>query len=56
METKQKKFSFIYEGKPFSILSTGKEKFREIIQKFIKELNPESRIIDYNFYYERVKI
>ena len=56
MEAKKKTASFIYATRSFLINYTGKDKFSEIVQKFIKELNPESRIIDYNFYYEGTKI
>ena len=52
MTTKQKSAIFIYANKSILILCTGKEKVNEIIQRFITKFNPDSKIIDYNFYYE----
>ena len=52
MTTTQINVSFIYIDKPIEILCTGKETINEIIKKFINKFNPDSKIHDYNFYYE----
>ena len=52
MASTQKKTTFMYAARSFEILCTGKEKVSEMIQKFINKFNPDSRIHDYNFYYE----
>ena len=55
MSSSQKKITFIYVDKLFTISFTSKEKLNIIINKFIKEFNPNSKIIEYNFYYNRKK-
>ena len=52
MTSTQINVSFIYIDKPIEILCTGKETINEIIKKFINKFNPDSKIHDYNFYYE----
>ena len=42
----------MYANKSFLILCTGNEKVYELIQRFLTKFNPDSKIIDYNFYYE----
>ena len=56
MESAQKTAIFMYANKSFAISCNGKEKLNHMIQKFIKEFNPDSKIIDYIFYYEGKKI
>ena len=56
MSSSQKKSTFIYVDRLFTIPCTGKEKLNVIINKFIKEFNPNSRVVDYNFYYEQNRI
>ena len=56
MSSSQKKITFIYLDKLFTISFTSKEKLNIIINKFIKEFNPNSKIIEYNCYYNRKKI
>ena len=53
MESTQKTASFMFENKQsISIPCQGKEKLVELIKKYIKQINPNSNIVDYNFYYE----
>ena len=56
MTSSQKKITFIYLDRLFSYPYTGKEKLNVIINKFIKEFNPISKIIEYNFFYDRKRI
>jgi hypothetical protein len=57
MESTQKTASFMFENKQsISIPCQGKEKLVELIKKYIKQINPNSNIVDYNFYYEGKKI
>ena len=46
------KVTFMYANKGTTIFCSKKEKIEEMIDKFINKLNPDSRNIDYNFYYE----
>jgi hypothetical protein len=53
----QKTATFMFENKQsISIPFQGNEKLVELIKKYIKQINPNSNIVDYNFYYEGKKI
>ena len=57
MNSTQKTAIFMYANKKtISIQCQGKEKFVEIIKKFINKINQNSNIVDYYFYYEGKKI
>ena len=56
MSSTQKLLIFIYAGKTFNIKCQGKDKFRDVIKKFLMEFNPNSEERDYTFKYERIKI
>ena len=56
MESTQKISIFMYANKSFTIPCNGKEKVNQMIQKFINQFNPDSKIVDYIFYYEGAKI
>ena len=57
MKSTQKTAIFMYANKKtISILCQGKEKFVEIIKKYINKINPNSNIVDYYFFYEGKKI
>ena len=44
--------TFMYANKGNSIMCSGKDKIETMIDKFINKFNPNSKIVDYNFYYE----
>lgn len=46
------KITFMYANKGISVFCLGKEKIEAMIDKFINKFNPDSKIIDYKFYYE----
>ena len=52
MTSTPKTYTFMYAAKPYIIPYTGKETFKEMIIKFIEVFNKESKIHDYNFYYQ----
>ena len=56
MASIQKTAIFMYATRSIQILCTGKEKVNEIFEKFKNKFNSDSRIKDYNFYYEGNKI
>ena len=56
MESTQKTAIFVYTNKTIKILCQGKEKFVEVIKKYLNEINPNSSIVDYYFYYEGKRI
>jgi len=57
MKSEQKTAIFMYENKQsISIPCKGKEKLVDLIKKYIKQINPNSNIVDYYFYYEGRKI
>ena len=56
MSSAQKTLIFMFQKMPFPFSCTGKEKISEMIKKFIDTYNKESKIIDYNFFYEKDKI
>ena len=56
MSSSQKTLIFMFQKMPFPFSCSGKEKISEMIKKFINTYNKESKIIDYNFYYEKDKI
>ena len=56
MSSEQKTLIFMFQKMPFTFSCTGKEKISEMIKKFIDIYNKESKIIDYNFFYEKDKI
>ena len=56
MSSTQKTLIFMFQRSSFPFSCTGKEKISEMIKKFIDIYNKESKIIDYNFFYERDKI
>ena len=56
MSSTQKTASFVFRNRSISIQCQGKEKLVEIIKKYIDQLNPNSSIDDYYFYYEGNKI
>ena len=56
MSSAQKTLIFMFQKMPFTFSCTGKEKISEMINLFINTYNKESKIIDYNFFYERDKI
>ena len=52
MSTKQINVQFLYNNIIFHVKCTQKDTIREIIQQFINKCNKDSKIRDYNFYYE----
>ena len=52
MASTQKTYTFMYAAQPYVINSTGKEPFKEIIIKFLEKFNKDSKIHDYNYYYQ----
>ena len=56
MSSEQKTLIFMFQRSSFPFSCTGKEKISEMIKKFIDIYNKESKIIDYNFFYEKDKI
>ena len=56
MSSEQKTLIFMFQRSSFPFSCTGKEKIKEMIKKFIDIYNKESKIIDYNFFYEKDKI
>jgi len=56
MLSTQKTASFVYTNRIISIPCQGKEKLVELIKKYIDQVNPNSSIDDYYFYYEGNKI
>ena len=52
MSSTKKKVIFVYIDKLIEIFCSGKEKIEEVIKKFLDKLSPDSKIHDYNFYYE----
>ena len=56
METTQKTATFVYANKAITIPCQSKEKFVEVIKKYVKKLNPDSSIVEYYFYYEGKRI
>ena len=56
MSSTQKTLIFMFQRSSFPFSCTGKEKIKEMIKKFIDIYNKESKIIDYNFFYEKDKI
>ena len=52
MTSTPKTYTFIYSAIPYVIPYIGKETFKEMIIKFIEVFNKESKIHDYNFYYQ----
>ena len=52
MSSTQKKVIFVYIDKLIEIFCSGEEKIEEVIKKSIDKLSPDSKIHDYNFYYE----
>ena len=44
--------TFMYANKGNSVLCSGKDKIEVMIDKFINKFNPNSKSVDYNFYYE----
>ena len=44
--------TFMYANKGNSVLCSGKDKIETMIDKFINKFNPNSKSVDYNFYYE----
>ena len=56
MSSVKKTLIFMFQKMPFPFPCTGKEKISEMIKKFIATYNKESKIIDYNFFYEKDKI
>ncbi len=53
MSSEKKTLIFMFQKMPFPFSCTGKEKISEMIKKFIDTYNKESKIIDYNFFYEK---
>ena len=47
---------FMYANKHISVFCSGEEKIESMIQKFINKISPESKSIDYNFFYEGTQI
>jgi len=56
MSSTQKTAIFVYTTRTISIPCQGKEKLVQLIKKYIDQLNPNSSINDYYFYYEGNKI
>ena len=56
MSSKQKTATFVYTTRAISISCQGKEKLVELIKKYIDQLNPNSSIKDYYFFYDGNKI
>jgi len=56
MSSKQKTATFVYTTRAISIPCQGKEKLVEVIKKYIDQLNQNSSINDYYFYYDGNKI
>ena len=48
--------SFMYAGKSYNIKCQGKDKFRDVVKKFLLEFNPDSEERDYIFKNEGNKI
>ena len=46
------KATFIYETRSILVLSSSKEEINSMLQKFVNKLNPDSKIVDYKFFYE----
>ena len=47
---------FVYETKTIQVLCSCKEEIKKMFQKFINKVNPESKINEYSFYYEGIKL
>ena len=47
---------FVYETKTIQVLYLCKEEIKKMFQKFINKVNPESKINEYSFYYEGIKL
>lgn len=47
---------FVYETKTIQVLCSYKEEIKKMFQKFINKVNPESKINEYSFYYEGIKL
>jgi hypothetical protein len=56
MSSTQKTAIFVYTNKTTEIPCQGKEKFVEVIKKYLDIINPNSNIVEYYFYYEGTKI
>ena len=56
MSSTQKTAIFVYTNKTTEILCQGKEKFVEVIKKYLDIINQNSSIVEYYFYYEGTKI
>ena len=56
MSSTQKTLIFMFQRSSFPFSCTGNETINEMIKKFIDTCNKESKIIDYNFFYEKDKI
>ena len=56
MSSTQKTLIFMFQRSSFPFSCTGNETINEMIKKFIDIYNKESKIIDYNFFYEKDKI
>ena len=50
------KVEFIYEDKTYDIVCLAKDELKSMFDKFIKELNNESQVDEYSFYYEGQKL
>ena len=56
MSSTQKTAIFMYADKPTTIQCTSKEKVLDIIERFLKKFEPDSKVIDFNFIYNGKKI
>ena len=46
------KVTFMYAHRGISVTCSRKEKIEAMIDKFRNKFNPDSKNVDYNFYYE----
>ena len=56
MSSKQKTATFVYANKTTSIQCTGGEKVLDMLERYLKKFDPDSKVIDFNFFYEGDKI
>ena len=56
MSSKQKTATFVYANKTTSIQCTGGEKILDMLERYLKKFDPDSKVIDFNFFYEGEKI